>query len=123
MWVRNGENMDQPELFNIQKDDDSEYMKADREFFRQNPDKEFYVRKRFAGEMLSGNPPNVIVRSLAQGVRTRIPCFKDPMTAQDIAEMTRELKYYKDLTALEYMVKRKGKAKKSKKINKGFGKV
>ena len=111
------------EVFNLHKDDDSEYMKADREFFRQNPDKEFYVRKRFTGEMIEGNPPNVIVRRLAHGVRTRLPCFKDPMTTQDIADMTRELQRYKDLATLEYMVKHKGKAKKSKKINKGFGKI
>ncbi len=115
--------MEQPELFNLQKDDDSEYMKADRKFFQENSDKEFYVRKRFASEIIQGNPPNVIVRRLAQGVRTRLPCFKDPMTAQDIAEMTRELKEYKDLTTLEYIVKHKGKVKKSKRINKGFGKV
>ena len=115
--------MEQPELFNLQKDDDSEYMKADREFFSQNPDKEFYVRKRFRGEMIQGNPPNVIVSKLAQGVRTRLPCFKDPITNQDIAEMTRELKYYKDLTALERMAKHKVQARKSKKINKGFGKI
>ncbi|MGB5714317.1 MAG: hypothetical protein WBM44_25825, partial [Waterburya sp.] len=76
--------MDRPELYNLQKDDDSEYMKADREYFIQNPDQEVYVRKRFAGEMLEGNPPNVIVHQMAQGFRVRFPCSKDPVTAQDI---------------------------------------
>ncbi|VEP17140.1 hypothetical protein H1P_5580001 [Hyella patelloides LEGE 07179] len=111
------------ELANLHKDDDSEYMKADREFFNQNPDKDFYVRKRFKGEMIPGNPPNVIVRQLAPGFRNRLPCFKDPITKQDIVEMTRELKYHQDLIALEQMVQHKGKAKKSKNVNKGFGKI
>ena len=113
--------MNQPEeVFNIQKDDDSEYMKADREYFIQHPEKDFYVRKRFKGEMIQGNPPNVIVRKLAQGVRTRFPCFKDPITNQDIIDMTRELQHYNDLATLEYMVKHKGK--KFKKVKRGFGK-
>ena len=55
--------MDLEELVNLGKEDDSEYMEADREFFRQNPDQDFYVRKRFRGEMIPGNPPNVIVRT------------------------------------------------------------
>lgn len=114
--------MDREEVVNLHKDDDSEYMEADREFFRQNPDKEFYVRKRFAGEMIPGNPPNVIVRQLAPGFRNRLPCFTDPITEQDLAEMTRELKEHQELIALEQMVKHKRRAKKSKRVNKGFRK-
>lgn len=114
--------MEPPELFNIQKDDDSEYMRADRKFFVKNPDKEFYVRKRFDGELMEGNPPNVIVRQLAPGFRNRLPCFKDPITNQDIADMTRELQYHKDLTTLEYIVKHKRNTKKRKNTYKGFGK-
>ncbi|MDJ0589361.1 MAG: hypothetical protein QNJ72_05090 [Pleurocapsa sp. MO_226.B13] len=112
--------MERPEeVFDLQKDDDSEYMKADREFFRQNPEQEFYVRKRFAGEMLEGNPPNVIVHQMAQGLRVRFPCSKDSVTAQDLAEMTKELQERRSLATFERMVTRKGKLKKSKK---GFGK-
>ncbi|MGB5632709.1 MAG: hypothetical protein WBM86_08035, partial [Waterburya sp.] len=97
--------MERPEEeFNLQKDDDSEYMKADREFFRQNPDKEFYIRKRFAGEMLEGNPPNVIVHQVAEGFRMRFPCSKDPVTDRDIAEITKELHDRKKLAKFEHMV-------------------
>ncbi|MBE9044313.1 hypothetical protein IQ255_07840 [Pleurocapsales cyanobacterium LEGE 10410] len=116
--------MDRPEeVFNLHKDDDSEYMKADREFFRQNPDKEFYVRKRFAGEMIEGNPPNVVVQQVAEGFRMRFPCSKDSITDRDIAEITKELQDRRKLATFERMITRKGKLKKSKKINKGFGKI
>ena len=115
--------MNREKLVNLGKEDDSEYMEADREFFRQNPDQDFYVRKRFRGEMIPGHPPNVIVRQLAPGLRNRLPCFQDPTTKHDLTEMTREFKYHQDLITLEQMVKHKGKAKKSKKVNKGFGKI
>ena len=113
--------MERPEeVFDLQKDDDSEYMKADREFFRQNPDKEFYIRKRFTGEMLEGNPPNVIVQQVAEGCRIRFPCSKDSITEQDVAKITKGLQEYQSLAKFERMVTRRGKLKKSKK---GFGKV
>ena len=107
------------EVFNPQKDDDSEYMKADREFFRQNPDKEFYIRKRFASEMLEGNPPNVIVQQVAEGFRMRFPCSKDTIAERDIAKITGGLQEYRSLAKFERMVTRRGKLKRSKK---GFGK-
>lgn len=113
--------MERPEeIFNLQKDDDSEYLKADREFFWQNPDKEFYIRKRFAGEMLEGNPPNVIVHQLAQGIRMRFPCFKEFITERELAKLTEGLQEYRSLAKFERMLTRKGKLKKSKK---GFGNV
>lgn len=115
--------MDRPEEeFNLQKDDDSEYMKADREFFRQNPDKEFYVRKRFAGEMIEGNPPNVMVQQVAEGFRMRFPCSKDSITDRDIAKITEGLQEYRSLAKFERMVSRRGKSRKLRNTKRGFGK-
>ena len=117
--------MERELLANLHRDDDSGYMKADREYFNSFPDKEFYIRKRFTGEMMPGNPPNVIVINIGSGLRHRIPYLKDPVTEQDVADVASEFKYNKDLVALESMSRSRGRSRKSKarKAKKGFGTV
>lgn len=114
--------MAQPPLSPLSKDDDSEYMNADREFFEQHPHKDFYVRKRFAGESMPNHPPHVIVAQVAPGVRYRFPCFKDSISQQDLAEIQKELQANQALTKLKSSMQHQKKTKKKRKDkSKGFG--
>lgn len=111
------------------------FMEADRSFFKNNPDKSFYLRERFNDESMPDSPPYVVVFNLGDGMRFRIPFQKSTLSDEDVKQLKKEckkqfdaiekLKYQKEsrkeLDAIEKL-KSKSKAKQRLKKSKGFGK-
>ena len=97
---------------------DERFMKADRNFFKKNPEKDFYLRKRFEDERMPDSPSYVLVFNIGQGVRLRLPYYKSTVSDE-------ELKQVKTKHKRQFQARKKFKSKSKPKIklnkNKGFG--
>ncbi|MDJ0574539.1 MAG: hypothetical protein QNJ65_05170 [Xenococcaceae cyanobacterium MO_234.B1] len=111
------------------------FMEADRSFFKNNPDKVFYLRERFNDELMPDSPPYVVVFNFGEGIRFRIPYHKSAVSDEDVKQLQKEYKkefkameqfkskkeYKKELKAIEKL-KSNSKAKLRLRKSKGFGK-
>ncbi len=95
------------------------FVKADRSFFKNNPDESFYLRERFNDELMPDSPPYVVVFNLGKGMRFRIPFYKSTLSDEDIKQIKKECKEQFDAIK---KLKSKSKPKLRLKKNKGFGK-
>ena len=95
------------------------FMEKDREYFREHPEDECYLRERFKGEPHNCPflVPYMVVFNVGNGMRMRLPYQKSSLSIDDIEKLKRQ--YKKHLMAMRKLEK-KGKISKSK--SKGFGK-